>query len=403
MTHRRRMEGKGAVRAENETTGDYVRNRICAERKMLFENVRRVVVKLGTRVVTLPDHALNLKLIERLVSDVIGLHRMGIDVAVVSSGAVGAGMGRLGLEERPRRLSALQATAAVGQGLVMNAYKLAFRAHRIPVGQVLLTADDLDNRRRYVNARSTLDELFRFGAVPILNENDSVAVEELQLSVGDNDRLSALVAHLVDADLLVILTDVDGLYSADPDRNADARLIARVEEVRPEMIERAGKAGSHVSLGGMRSKLEAAQSVMRGGRMAVIANGHKIGLGQILAGLPAGTLFLAARERLPGRKLWIANSRLHGAVVVDDGAVDAIVKRGKSLLPSGIVKVVGAFEAGELIGVEDRRRLEVARGLVKYGSDEVQRILGKTTAEAVSILDVETGGEVVHRDDLVVL
>ena len=383
--------------------GDSEPNRTCPERRKLFEGVRRVVVKLGTRLVTLQDHTLNLKLIERLATDVAELRRTGIQVAVVSSGAVGAGMGRLGLEERPRRLSALQATAAVGQGLVMNAYKLAFRAHHIPVGQVLLTADDLDNRRRYVNARNTLDSLFRFGAVPILNENDSVAVEELQLSVGDNDRLSALVAHLVDADLLVILTDVDGLYSEDPYRNSDAHLIARVEEVRPEMIERAGRAGRRVSLGGMRSKLEAVQSVTRGGRLAVIANGHKIGLGRILAGTPAGTLFLAARERLPGRKLWIANSRRHGAVIVDDGAVEAIVKRGKSLLPSGIVKVVGAFEAGELIAVEDRRRLEVARGVVKYGSEEVQRILGKSTGEVVAILDVETGGEVVHRDDLVVL
>ena len=378
-------------------------DRTCSERKELFDGVRRVVLKLGTRLVTQKDHRLNTKLIERLAADVADLRRKEIQVAVVSSGAVGAGMGRLGLEDRPRRLSALQATAAVGQGLLMNAYKLAFRTHNVPVGQVLLTADDLDNRRRYVNARNTLDSLFRFGAVPVLNENDSVAVEELQLSVGDNDRLSALVAHLIDADLLVILTDVDGFYSEDPDRHSDARLIARVEEIRPEMIERAGRAGSHVSLGGMRSKLEAAQSVTRGGRLAVIANGHRIGLSRILAGAPAGTLFLAARERLPGRKLWIANSRRNGAVIVDDGAVEAIVKRGKSLLPSGILKVEGAFEAGELIGVEDRRRMEVARGVVKYGSDDVQRILGKSTGEVVSILDVQSGGEVVHRDDLVVL
>ncbi len=396
-------EGKQGRRATEAKIGDSEQNRTCPERRKLFEGVRRVVVKLGTRLVTLQDHTLNLKLIERLAADVAELRRNGIQVAVVSSGAVGAGMGRLGLVERPRRLSALQATAAVGQVLLMNAYKLAFRAHRVSVGQVLLTADDLDNRRRYVNARNTLDSLFRFGAVPVLNENDSVAVEELQLSVGDNDRLSALVAHLVDADLLVILTDVDGLYSDDPERHSDARFIARVEEVGPELIERAGRAGSQVSLGGMRSKLEAAQSVTRGGRLAVIANGHKIGLTGILAGSVSGTLFLAAKERLPGRKLWIANSRRQGAVIVDDGAVEAIVKRGKSLLPSGILKVVGAFEAGELIAVEDRRRLEVARGVVKYGSTEVRRILGKSTGEMVAILDVEAGGEVVHRDDLVVL
>lgn len=395
--------GSRQGRAEDGTARNSDRRRTCPERKALFEGVRRVVLKLGTRLVTQNDHSPNTALIERLAADVASLRRAGKQVAVVTSGAVGAGMGRLGLEERPRRLAALQATAAVGQGLLMNAYKLAFGTHDVPVGQVLLTADDLDNRRRYVNARNTLDSLFRFGAVPVLNENDSVAVEELQLSVGDNDRLSALVAHLIDADLLVILTDVDGFFSEDPERRADARLIARVEEIRPEMIERAGRAGSRVSMGGMRSKLEAARSVTRGGRLAVIANGHKIGLSRILAGAPAGTLFLASRERLPGRKLWIANSRRSGAVIVDDGAVDAIVKRGKSLLPSGILKVEGVFEAGELIAVEDRRRREVARGVAKYGSDEVQRILGKSTGEVVSILDVETGGEVVHRDDLVVL
>ncbi|MDE2998828.1 MAG: glutamate 5-kinase [Gemmatimonadota bacterium] len=395
--------GSREMRAEDGRARNSDPDQTCPERKALFGGVRRVVLKLGTRLVTQKDHSLNIGLIERLAADVAELRRTGIQVAVVSSGAVGAGMGRLGLAERPRRLSALQATAAVGQGLLMNAYKLAFRIHAIPVGQVLLTADDLDNRRRYVNARNTLDSLFRFGVVPVLNENDSVAVEELQLSVGDNDRLSALVAHLIDADLLVILTDVDGFFSEDPDRRRDARLIARVEEVRPEMLERAGRAGSAVSLGGMRSKLEAAQSVTRGGRLAVIANGHKIGLSRILAGAPAGTLFLAARERLPGRKLWIANSRRNGAVVVDDGAVEAIVKRGKSLLPSGILKVEGAFEAGELIAVEDRRRTEVARGVVRYGSGDVQRILGKSTGDVFSILDVESGGEVVHRDDLVVL
>lgn len=395
--------GSGEIREEDGKARNSIPKRTCPERQALFEGLRRVVLKLGTRLVTQSDHSLNTGLIERLAADVAELRRTGIQVAVVSSGAVGAGMGRLGLEERPRRLSALQATAAVGQGLLMNAYKLAFRTHDLPVGQVLLTADDLDNRRRYVNARNTLDSLFRFGAVPVLNENDSVAVEELQLSVGDNDRLSALVAHLIDADLLVILTDVDGFFSEDPDRRTDARLISRVEEIRPEMFERAGRAGSRVSLGGMRSKLEAAQSVTRGGRLAVIANGNKIGLSRILAGVPAGTLFLAARERLPGRKVWIANSRRNGAVIIDDGAVEAIVKRGKSLLPSGILSVEGAFEAGELIAVEDRRRMEVARGVVKYGSDDVQRILGRSTGEVVSILDVEAGGEVVHRDDLVVL
>lgn len=379
------------------------KERVCAERKALFKGVRRVVVKLGTRVVTVRDNALNRKLINRLARDVAKLRRRGVQVAIVSSGAVGAGMGRLGLKARPRRLQELQATASVGQGLLMNAYKLAFRKHGIPVGQVLLTSEDLDSRRRYVNARNTMDVLFRFGAVPIINENDSVAVEELQLSVGDNDRLSALVSHLVDANLLVILTDVDGLYSDDPARNEGAELISRVEMITPQMLARAGKAGSPVSLGGMRTKLQAAESVTRGGRMMVIANGHRTGLYEILAGQAVGTLFLATSRRLTDRKLWIANSRKQGAVVVDDGAVEAIGRRGKSLLPSGILEVVGIFEAGELIGVEDRNRQEVARGLARYGSEEVRKILGKKTSEVAAILDTGAGQEVVHRDDLVVL
>lgn len=380
--------------------GEIRRNMACA-REALFKGVKRLVVKLGTRVVTVHDNALNRELIDRLAGEVMHLRSRGVQVAIVSSGAVGAGMGRLGLKERPRRIPELQATAAVGQGLLMNAYKLAFRKHDIPVGQVLLTAEDLDDRQRYVNARNTLNELFRFGAVPILNENDSVAVEEIK--VGDNDRISALVAHLVDAQLLVILTDVDGLYSDDPNQDGDARLISHVEEVTPELIARTGNRGSAVGLGGMQAKLHAAESVTRGGRMMVIANGHTTGVIDILEGKNAGTLFMPGKGRLTGRKVWIANTRKKGAVVVDDGAVEAIGSRGKSLLPSGILDVVGAFEAGELIGVEDPGGMEVARGLVRYDSEAVRKILGKKTSEVAAVLEGVEGEEVIHRDDLVVL
>ena len=334
------------------------------DREELFKDLRSVVVKLGTRVVTVHDNALNLPLIDRLAGDVAEIRENGLQVAIVSSGAVSAGMGRLGLKTRPRRIPELQAAAAVGQGLLMNAYKLAFRTHGIPVGQVLLTSDDLDNRRRYVNARNTLEVLFRFGAVPIINENDSVAVEEIQLSVGDNDRLSAMVSHLIDANLLITMTDVDGLYSDDPSRNSDAVLIPEVHDLTPDVVAGAGRAGTDVSQGGMRTKLQAAESVTQGGRMMVIANGHENRLTDIVAGKRVGTVFLANRCRLTDRKLWIANSRCQGSVVVDEGAVEAIEVRGKSLLPSGIVDVVGEFGAGELISVEDRGRNQVARGLV---------------------------------------
>ena len=279
---------------------------ISKERKSLFQDARRLVVKLGTRVVTVGDHALNRSLIDRLAKDVAEVRSHGIQVAIVSSGAVGSGMGRLGLRTRPRRIPELQATAAVGQGLLMNAYKQAFREHSVPVGQVLLTSEDLDNRQRYVNARNTLDALFRLGAVPVVNENDSVAVEELELSVGDNDRLSALVAHLIDADLLVILTDVDGLHTEDPTRNGNATLIRRVEATTDDLAANAGGARSGLGLGGMRSKILAARSATQGGRPTIIANGHKVGLAELFAGenaritSPSGTdLTFSIKNRDP--------------------------------------------------------------------------------------------------------
>ncbi len=373
---------------------------VSTPRTELFKDIKRVVVKLGTRVVTVHQNELNHTAIQKLAVDVAELKSSGVQVAIVSSGAVGAGMGRLGLKARPSRIPELQATAAVGQGLLMNAYKQAFRDHGVAIGQVLLTADDLDDRQRYVNVRNTLEELFRLGAVPIVNENDSVAIEEIR--VGDNDRLSALVAHLIDANLLVVFTNVDGLFSDDPNQNRDAEFFPVVDEVTSEMIERAGEGRSDLGLGGMRTKLQAAESVTLGGRMMVIANGLTTRITDLLSGKEVGTLFLAGKGRMRSRKLWLAGLNRKGSVVVDDGAVEAIWKRGKSLLPSGVLEVVGEFDAGELIGVEDPAHKEVARGLARYGSAEIRKILGKQTSEVASILAVGSGDEVIHRDDMVV-
>lgn len=373
---------------------------VSTPRTELFKDIKRVVVKLGTRVVTVHQNELNHTAIQKLAEDVAELKSSGVQVAIVSSGAVGAGMGRLGLKARPSRIPELQATAAVGQGLLMNAYKQAFRDHGVAIGQVLLTADDLDDRQRYVNVRNTLEELFRLGAVPIVNENDSVAIEEIR--VGDNDRLSALVAHLIDANLLAVFTNVDGLFSDDPNQNRDAEFFPVVDEVTSEMIERAGEGRSDLGLGGMRTKLQAAESVTLGGRMMVIANGLTTRIIDLLSGKEVGTLFLAGKGRMRSRKLWLASLNRKGSVVVDDGAVEAIWKRGKSLLPSGVLEVVGEFDAGELIGVEDPAHKEVARGLARYGSAEIRKILGKQTSEVASILAVGSGEEVIHRDDMVV-
>ena len=372
------------------------------DRKQLLAAVRRVVVKLGTRVVTIKDNELNTDLIAQLAADVAQLRTRGIQVAVVSSGAVGAGMGRLGLVNRPQKLAELQATAAVGQGLVMNAYQLAFAKYNISVGQVLLTSDDLDHRQRYVNAQNTLDQLFRLGVVPIVNENDSVAVEELQLSVGENDRLAALVSYLVDAQLLAILTDVDGVFSDDPSQNPDAQLIPYIKGISKELYALVGSRGSSVSRGGMRTKIRAAEIAAQGGRMTLIANGRKNRLADILAGNNVGTLVVPGDKGLSGKEVWLAQSRRRGVVVVDDGASKALLQGGKSLLPSGIVGVVGDFDAGDLIGVENLQHVEIARGLVRFGSLEVDKIRGKQTGEIAHILKDAQGVEVIHRDHMVV-
>jgi len=371
------------------------------ERKDVLKDVRRFVLKLGTRVVTVHNNELDRVLIDRVAKEVAGLMKDGYTVAIVSSGAVGAGMGRLGLKERPLRIPELQATAAVGQGLLMNAYKLAFRAYDVPIGQVLLTDDGLEDRWRYVNAKNTLDALFRFGAVPIINENDSVAVEENK--VGDNDRLSALVTHLVEARLLITYTTVDGLFTADPSQCPDAHHIPVVETVTPEMIAAAGEARGAVSLGGMRTKLHAAMSVTQSGGAVVIADGRQASLREILDGAEIGTLFLPNSSQIQGRKRWLANTRKKGVVVVDAGAVTALKERGKSLLASGIVRVSGAFDAGELIVIADESGDEIARGLVRYGAGEVKRIQGKRSDEIAAILDGRIAEAVIHRDDMVIL
>ncbi len=375
-----------------------------SDRKSLFKNVKRLVVKLGTRVITIGDNALDAGRIERIADDVAALRQRGIEVAIVTSGAIGAGMGRLGLSARPRAIPELQAAAAVGQSLLMNAYKLAFRRHDLAVGQILLTADDLRERARYVNARNTLEALFRFNAVPVINENDSVAVDELlDIRVGDNDTLSACVTHLIRADLLVLLSDVDGLYSGDPRRDGDARLIPVVDRITPELLAFAGGSGSDVGVGGMRTKLRAAETVTAAGGMMVIADGARVNLLDLLDGQETGTVFLPRPGRLTDRKRWIAFAPARkGAVTVDDGAARAIGQEGRSLLPSGIVEVRGTFDAGEIIDVQHRKET-VARGLTRYSSDEVEKIRGLKSSQITPVLGRPGGDEVIHRDDMVVL
>lgn len=370
--------------------------------KDILINSKRIVVKVGTSSLTHQTGKLNLFQLEKLIRELADLANQGRQIILVTSGAVGAGVGRLGLSTRPKNMPEKQAAAAIGQGVLMHMYEKIFSEYGHIVAQILLTREDLADRKRYLNARNTFFALLSFGAVPIVNENDTVAVEEIRL--GDNDTLSALVAGLVDADLLVLLTDIDGLYDSNPKLSQDAKLIPLIYEVTTEIEAMAGGAGSELGTGGMGTKLVAAKIAMSSGIPMVIANGEndKI-LHSILDADFKGTLFLPKEVRLHTKKRWIAfGSDLQGRIYVDAGAERAIVGNGKSLLPAGITKVEGTFEAGNVVGLWGPKGIEFARGMVNYSSDEIVKIMGKNTQDILTILGHKDYDEVIHRDNLVV-
>ncbi len=373
-----------------------------AEARRALVKARRIVVKVGSGLITAPGIGPDPDRIEQLAGDVAAVRR-DREVALVSSGAIATGVARLGLAERPRSIPEKQAAAAVGQSALMWQYEIAFKRHGIAVGQVLLTAQDIADRARYLNARNTLLALLGFGVVPIVNENDTVAVEEIK--VGDNDNLSALVASLVEADLLVLLTDVDGLYTADPARDPRATRLDIVETITDEILTMAGAHGDGLSVGGMATKLQAAQKAAASGVPMVIASGREPGvLARILSGEAVGTCFLPKADRLRARKRWIAFAAPpQGWLVVDAGAARALTRQGRSLLPSGVTEVAGEFGAGEVVAVVDAEGREFARGLVNFDAAELRRIRGAKTQEIEARLGYTSVDEVIHRDNLVVL
>jgi glutamate 5-kinase len=373
-------------------------------RRSILKKVHRVVVKIGSYVLTTPSWKLDRNVFSDVIETIAAVRSQGREVVLVSSGAIASGMGKLGLKSRPRQIAQEQATAAVGQIGLMGLYERLFGKFGIPVGQMLLTHSDLNNRKRFLNARQTIQSLFEFGAVPVINENDTVVVEEIKF--GDNDYLSSLVTNLAQADLLVILTDIDGFYDKDPHRFNDARLIPLIEHVDGSIESLALGPGSKISRGGMATKITAAKTAAQFGVPTIIANGKTRGtLGRILAGDDTGTLILPQQNKLASRKHWIAFIlKPQGVIVVDDGAREAMVRHNRSLLPSGITAVEGAFDLNEAVVCRDRHGVDFARGLVAYRSAEIDRIKGLKTAQIAGVLGRSvTQVEVINKDDLVIL
>jgi glutamate 5-kinase len=363
-----------------------------------------VVVKVGTRVLTHPDGTLDNDRISRLAEEINLVSELGKTVVLVSSGAVGAGMSQMGLRQRPNDLAQLQAIAAIGQTHLIETYDRTFRKHGHRAAQVLLIADDFDDRTRYLNVRNTILSLIEFGAVPIINENDTVSVEELQTTFGDNDRLAAMVTNLLRAPLLIILSDVDGLYDGDP-ADESSKVISVVDKIDDEVLAVVQQHSVGLGKGGMGSKLKAARIVTVAGENVIIASGSKPGvLSAILRGEEVGTLLLAQGKTVSPWKRWIAfSARPHGSITVDSGAHRAVADEGRSLLAIGISRVEGEFVKGEVLSLLDPEGNEFARGLTNYSSEEVRRVQGVQSDQIAEVLGHRPYKEVIHRNNLAVL
>lgn len=368
-----------------------------------LKGVKRIVIKIGSRVLASTGSGLNSRRIKRIAREIGELHQRGFEIVIVSSGAVVAGMNELGLTKRPREIPLKQAAASIGQSKLIQMYERMFREFDIKVAQILLTRDDIADRKRFLNSRNTLLTLLSYKVVPVINENDTVAVDEIKF--GDNDLLSGLVTNVVDADLLIIMSDIDGLFTANPSLHKDAVLIPVVKEIDRNIEEIAGGSTTIEGTGGMTSKVETAKRVSEYGIPTVIMNGNVSGLlNRLFTGFEVGTIFLPKESRLTSRKHWIAHALpTSGRLVLDNGARDALLKRGKSLLPSGITGVAGEFEAGDAVSCEDEGGKVFAKGLTNYNSRELARIKGKKTTEIMEILGYKDYDEVIHRDNLVIV
>ena len=373
------------------------------ERKALAE-AKRIVVKVGSSTITYPNGKRNFSRIDHLARELADLQNQGKEMILVTSGAVAVGVDRLGLPGKPATIPGKQAAAAVGQGVLMHTYEKFFADYGQVVAQVLLTKTESVDRHRYANSRNTFMELLKQRVIPIVNENDVVALDELK--IGDNDNMSALVAGIIDADLVIILSDIDGLYTANPQTHPEAKLVPLVTEITPEIEASAGGVGSARGTGGMATKIQAAKAATSSGIHLVIASGtEKDAVSRILAGENIGTLFVSRENRLQFRKRWLAfGARIKGSITVDEGCARALHKAGGcSILPAGICGVSGEFEAGSTVSVLDKSGRELARGLAHYAAGELELIKGCKSGDIENILGHKNFDEVIHRDDLVIL
>ena len=371
--------------------------------KQGIENAKRLVIKVGSALLTNNGAGIDAKAIDDWVDQIVTLLDQNKQVVVVSSGAIAEGLVRLGLKSRPQSIHMLQSAAAVGQMGLIQAYETSFKRYGRQTAQILLDHDDMANRERYLNARSVMQSLIDLGVVPVVNENDTVVTDEIRF--GDNDRLAALVANLIDADALLILTDKDGLYDANPDTHTKANLIRQALASDASLDVIAGDSGGSLGRGGMLTKLQAARLAARSGCHTVIAGGRNPDiLLRIVAGEPDGTLLLADQVPLAARKQWLAGQlQVKGTLVLDDGAINVLRQQGRSLLAVGVTGIEGVFTRGELVSCLDSQGVEVSRGLVNYSSEETKLILGKATDEIVGILGYREDEELIHRDNMVII
>lgn len=372
-------------------------------RKEIISEVKKIVVKVGTAVVTDKAGFLDRNQAAELSRQVIELRIMGYDVAIVSSGAIGAGIGELGLKGRPKTLPELQAAASVGQGKLIAAYDECFKKRGFHAGQILLTREDFENRKRYLNASNTIHALFKLKIIPVINENDTISTDEI--AFGDNDTLSALVTNLLRADLLIMLSSVDGLYADSPSAGKRAKIVPVVESITDEIKRLAFRDKTERGVGGMETKLQAAAIATNSGETVIIANGRERDvLLKIMQGNSVGTLFLPVKQKLTSRKRWIGFSiRPRGRIFVDKGAVEALTKKGKSLLASGITALEGNFEKGDVVSILGQDGVEFARGLINYSSNDVKRIVGLNTQTISKTPGSKPYDEVIHRDNMVLI